>query len=201
MIRKILAFLIAYGLGNFASATILGKVAIGKDIRTMGSGNSGTTNAFRVLGPKLGALTFVLDFFKGAFAVWLGQAIAGSSGANFALLGVVLGHIWPVAFKFKGGKGIATAAGALAMINSKYFFSLLAIFFVAFLLTRTVSVGSIAAAISAVVLSFVIIGTEDMVRLIIIWIIVAIVLGKHLSNIKRLIRGEEKPINFKRKLD
>lgn len=201
MIRNLIAILLAYALGNISSATILGKLITGKDIRTMGSGNPGTTNALRVFGPKIGALTFVLDFFKGVLAVWLASKIAGNLGANLALLAVVVGHIWPVAFGFKGGKGIATAAGALIMIDAKYLLALLAIFFVAVLITRIVSVGSIAAAISAVILSLIMLGTGDMGRLIIIWILVAIVIGKHWGNIQRLIRGEEKPISFKRKLD
>lgn len=201
MIRNIIALLIAYALGNISSATILGKLIVGKDIRTLGSGNPGTTNALRVFGPKIGALTFVLDFFKGILAVWLGSKIAGNSGANLALFAVVIGHIWPLAFGFKGGKGIATAAGALIMIDAHYLLSLLAIFIIAVLLTRIVSVGSIAAAIGAVILSFTMLGTDDIFRLIVIWTLVAIVIGKHWGNIQRLVRGEEKPINFKRKLD
>ena len=88
--------------------------ARGIDIKSEGSGNAGTTNALRVMGKKAGAVTLVVDVLKGAVAVLLGNLVCGHLCAMFCVLAAMLGHIWPVFYRFKGGKGVSTAFGAVS---------------------------------------------------------------------------------------
>ena len=116
MVKLVIAFLIAYFIGNISPSTIMAR-AKGIDIKKEGSGNAGTTNALRVMGKKAGAITLVVDIIKGVAAVLIGLALAGQMGAYGCALPVMLGHIWPILLRFKGGKGIATSFGALLAIN------------------------------------------------------------------------------------
>ena len=88
-----------------------------QDIHKEGSGNAGTTNALRVMGKKAGVITLVVDVLKGTIAVLIGFLLAGSAGEAWCVLAVFCGHVWPVFYKFKGGKGVATAFGALLGLN------------------------------------------------------------------------------------
>ena len=112
----VLALIIAYLLGNISPSTLLAK-AKGIDIHKEGSGNAGTTNALRVMGKKAGVITLVVDVLKGTIAVLIGFLLAGSAGEAWCVLAVFCGHVWPVFYKFKGGKGVATAFGALLGLN------------------------------------------------------------------------------------
>ena len=116
MIKMVIAFLIAYFIGNISPSTIMGRRS-GIDIKKEGSGNAGTTNALRVLGKKAAVITLCVDVLKGVVAVLIGSFAAGSVGAYGCALCVILGHIWPMVYKFKGGKGIATSFGTLLALN------------------------------------------------------------------------------------
>lgn len=111
----VLAILAAYLIGNISPAIILGKLS-GVDIKKEGSGNAGTTNVLRVLGKKAAFITLVIDIAKGFLAVRLGMLFGYETGAVCAVA-VFCGHIWPCFYRFKGGKGVATAFGALLAIN------------------------------------------------------------------------------------
>ena len=113
---RILAVVIAYLIGNISPSILLAK-AKGIDIRKEGSGNAGTTNALRVMGKKAGAITLIVDVLKGTAAVLLGLLLAGHVGAMWCVVAVFCGHVWPVFFGFRGGKGVATAFGALMGLN------------------------------------------------------------------------------------
>jgi len=115
--------LLAYFIGSISPSILLAK-SKGVDIKKEGSGNAGTTNTLRVLGPKAAVVTLIIDVCKGFLAVFIGgyfTAYAGVFVMNQTMylcaVGVVLGHIWPIFFKFKGGKGIATAFGAILAVN------------------------------------------------------------------------------------
>ena len=185
--------IIAYLLGSISPSTILGRLA-GVDIKKEGSGNAGTTNALRVLGKKAALITLVVDICKGVIAVLLGS-ISGPLCSYICALAVFVGHIWPVFFKFKGGKGVATAFGAILAVNWKVGLLALAIAVILTVITKRMSVGSIAAAVGMVVLAVVF---EKA-----FWpygaVIAVIIIIKHRGNIKRLIKGEEPPISFKKK--
>ncbi len=198
----IFVLIAAYLIGNIMPAIIIGKI-YGVDIKREGSGNAGTTNALRVLGKKAAALTLLIDISKGVIGVNLGclaartELLTGWWQDNFAFLcaiAVFAGHIWPVFFKFKGGKGVATAFGALTAISPALGFSALAVVVIVVLITRRMSAGSVIGALSAPFLTY-------------LWIpaflpyacvMILIVLYKHKANIQRLMKGEEPKLNFKK---
>ena len=194
---SVLACVAAYFLGNISPAIVVSRAIGGEegDIRKHGSGNPGTTNMLRTYGTKAAAVTLLIDCLKGVAAVLIGRTVGGESLAYLCAFLVVIGHMWPVCWGFKGGKGIATGLGILLAINPLYGLSELGIAVIAFVAFRMVSPGSIAAAI----------GLPILARYFapgFFWY--AVVLGilviyRHKSNIKKLINHEESKINFKKK--
>lgn len=176
----------AYLIGNISPSILMAR-AKGIDIRKEGSGNAGTTNALRVMGKKAGAITLVVDVLKGTCAVLLGGLLAGHVGMMLCVVAVFCGHVWPVFFGFKGGKGVATAFGALMGLNPLLGLSTLAVVVIGVLISRRMSVGSISGAVAFPFLAlfferdFVLLGG----------ILAVIVLIKHRANIARLVKGEE----------
>jgi len=117
-VTAIVIILVAYGLGCFSTAYYLVRWRTGQDIRTIGSGNVGAKNVYRVLGIPGFAITFLGDVLKGSIAVWLALAFKLSAlGILLAMLGVVAGHIWPAPLKFRGGKGASTALGTILVFD------------------------------------------------------------------------------------
>lgn len=191
MLKLILAYLIAYFIGNISPSTIIGRRS-GIDIKQEGSGNAGTTNALRVLGKKAAVITLCVDVLKGVAAVLIGSFAAGSLGAYGCALCVILGHIWPMLYKFKGGKGIATSFGALIALNPLLALIELGIVAAVTLLSKRMSAGSIAGLIC---LPFICIFMEPgfVTAAAVISVIMII---KHRANIVRLIHGEEPKLSF-----
>ncbi|MDD6707842.1 acyl-phosphate glycerol-3-phosphate acyltransferase [Eubacterium pyruvativorans] len=190
----VIAMIVAYLLGNISPSTILGRMH-GIDIKKEGSGNAGATNTLRVLGPRAAAVTFLVDVMKGVMAVILAEQMAGPAAGRWACLFVMLGHVWPVVLRFRGGKGVAVSFGAILAVNWKLALLLLLIVVVAVVITRKVSFGSIAACVSFPVLGY-FLEREFMP----VGVIMAlIILYAHRSNIGRLMRGEENSIHFSRK--
>jgi glycerol-3-phosphate acyltransferase PlsY len=185
--------IIAYFIGNISPSILISK-ASGFDIRSKGSGNAGTTNMLRVMGKKAAAITLIVDIFKGVTAVLLGHIAGGEALAVICGLAVFLGHIWPVVYGFKGGKGIATAFGVLTSLSYAVALIALAIAALGFVAAKRVSVGSLMAAVCLPFIAYFYMPDY-------IWafaIMAVIVILKHRSNIKRLIKGEEPKISFKR---
>lgn len=197
---------VSYLLGSLPSGYLVGK-AHGKDLRKEGSGNIGATNAVRVLGKKWGYVVFAMDFLKGCFAVRL--AIGGyflvhpaPTGEDASICGIlaavvcILGHIFPVWLKFKGGKGIATAAGIiLALFPLVAFVASVSAWVILFFVTRYVSVASIGGSsmlpFSLTVLYILHLGQVDL-WLVGTGVVMAIMtVGRHWSNIRRLMNGTE----------
>lgn len=196
MVKLALTLVIGYLLGSISSGVLLSRTLGHEDIRTKGSGNSGTTNMLRVMGKKLATLTFLGDMLKGIVAVLIGAALAGGkSGELVGAVGAVLGHNFPIFFGFKGGKGIATSFGCLLFIYPAQALAAFAVFLALVLVTRYVSVGSIGAAVTMPI--FVITTTpKDPV----VWSC-AVFLGllaiwRHKANVKRLLDGTESKISF-----
>ena len=186
----VIAVISAYLIGNISPAIILGKMS-GIDIKKEGSGNAGTTNALRVLGKKAAVITLVVDILKGVLAVQLGMLCGYEAGALCALA-VFCGHIWPCLYKFKGGKGVATAFGALLSINWMLALSALAIVACGLLISKRMSVGSLLGAATFPI-------TCHFMEPDFFWIgcvMALIVLLKHRSNIIRLFKGEEPPMGI-----
>ena len=133
LFAALLTALCGYLLGSISFAVIVSKTMFGQDVRDYGSGNAGMTNILRVYGKKPAAFTLIGDFLKGAVAVLLGRMIfgwlgvVGSDGAHLAGLCALLGHLYPLYFGFRGGKGILTAVGIIAVIDPLVFLGLLLI--------------------------------------------------------------------------
>ena len=192
----VISIVIAYFLGNISPATLLAR-AVGKDIKKEGSGNAGTTNALRVLGKKAALITLIVDIGKGVLAVKIGFAIAGPFAAMYCALAAFIGHIWPVMFKFKGGKGVAVAFGAILGVNWQLALLALLVVVVVVALTRMVSFGSITAAASFPVFAYFI--EPDFFY--IGFVMAALLIYAHRGNIKRILKGEESRLSFGKKAD
>jgi len=190
---------LAYLLGSFPTAYIAGRWLKGLDIREHGSGNVGTTNAFRVLGKGPGTVVFIIDFLKGALPVYFFKISSlGALSSSAALLAVgmaaLLGHVYTPFLRFKGGKGIATGAGMLAVGFPALFAIALLVWIVTFAITRIVSTSSMGAAIALAIASAVL--GYHLQTVLIFTAIAGFVFWTHRSNIGRLLRGEEgKPVN------
>ncbi len=189
----LLALIAAYFIGNISPATLIAKAA-GLDIRKEGSGNPGTTNVLRVLGKKAAVGTLLIDVLKGVAAVELGRIAGNEWLAVLCGFVVFIGHIWPVCFHFKGGKGIATAFGVLLAVNPVVGLLCLAVALLGALVSKRMSIGSIAGAIALPIL----IGYFEPEFVWVFFAMAVIVIIKHRANLKRIIKGEEPKLNFKK---
>ena len=188
----ILSAVIAYILGSIPNAFIIGKYFFDTDIRTLGSGNVGSTNALRNFGKKAGIATLILDALKGFLAVLIANKLAGTNGMAIGLLFVVLGHMYSLFLHFKSGKGVATAFGALIYIDIKFVLILLAIFLIVVFTSRMVSLGSILGALSAIIIGYFYFRPSNIYWSILI--MAALIIYKHRSNIQRIRNHKESKI-------
>jgi acyl phosphate:glycerol-3-phosphate acyltransferase len=201
MLTKLVISIVAYLLGSIPFGLILVRIFRREDIRTLGSGNIGATNVVRSGAKGLGAATFVLDAVKGYAAVYFaGIVMHGSShgipalqnAEALAALCATLGQMFPVWLGFKGGKGVATAFGVFLAITPLSAFAALAVFTVAVLISKYVSVASLLAAVTVPVCAFLVFPTErTWLSSAVIVIIPLLVIAKHRKNIERLIKGSE----------
>lgn len=181
----------AYLIGSLSSAVVLCKVAGLPDPRTQGSGNPGATNVLRIGGKKLAATVLIIDVLKGVIPVIIGRLL----GMDQVLLAAIallafLGHLYPVFFQFKGGKGVATALGAFLALSPLLALAGLMTWLVMFLISRISSLSAICAALLTPVYSLWLIDSV-MARWLIL-IISLLLVWRHRSNIQRLLSGEEK---------
>ena len=186
--------LLAYLIGSFSSAYVVGRVFKKIDITKLGSGNPGTTNAMRVMGKKFGLITFALDFLKGMLASLLGIYLYGYYGGLLASLFVVIGHNWPVFFNFKGGKGIAATIASLAILQFPLTLISVLIGVLVAAITRYVSLGSIVFLTINFILSFSGIIKIDIYTQLTYFLLFVLGLYRHRANIKRLINKTENRI-------
>ncbi|GGI72172.1 glycerol-3-phosphate acyltransferase [Polymorphobacter multimanifer] len=190
---QLIWFLPGYLLGSIPFGLLLTRM-IGIDIRSVGSGNIGTTNVLRTGNKRLAAATLLLDAGKGAAAVLLARYFAGDGAAMLAGLAAFIGHVWPVWLKFRGGKGVATLLGvALAAVPLAGLAALLT-WLGGALLTRFSSVGGMAAAVAAPLAALAMGKTHSAITLA---IMAAILIWKHRDNIVRLRAGTESRIGAK----
>lgn len=188
----LLIVIISYLLGSIPAGFIIGKVFYKTDIRTLGSGNVGATNAFRNFGKTTGFITFVFDFLKGAIACYLGRKIGADLGQALAFFFVVIGHMYSFILKFKAGKGVATAFGSLLAIDFRFALILLVIFIGIVGVFRIVSLASVIVAILGALIGLFWFGISYISFAIIL--VASLIVYKHKSNIVRLKKGEEKRI-------
>lgn len=202
---KIIAlFFLAYLLGSIPSGVWIGKVFFKKDIRQFGSGNSGATNTFRVLGPKAGVVALAVDILKGTLATSL-PVLFDITSVNPLWFGVcaILGHTFPVFARFKGGKAVATSAGMLLGYSPIFFIYSASIFVVCLFLTSTVSLTSMISAtlitLSTIFIPMVapfILSEQDWLLTVIALAVSAFIFFRHRENIKRIRNGTESRIPF-----
>lgn len=183
-----------YLIGSISVSILLSRLAFGSDVRTQGSGNAGAANVARVLGFGAGALTFLGDFAKGVLAIWLGGLLMGSLGACIAGIACLLGHCFPVYFRFRGGKAVSTGAAVALMLDWRLLLIAVAAFALAALLFRTASVSSMTAAVAVAVCAPFF--THDAALLTLSTFAALLVLVMHRANIRRLLDGSEPKFHF-----
>lgn len=212
------AALISYLLGSISFAVLFSKLFAKKDVRDEGSGNAGMTNVLRTIGKLPAVLTLVCDLLKAIAAIFISRWIFSylpfnemvNVGAYVGGIAVVIGHIYPVFFNFRGGKGVLTCAGVFLVLDWKLCLVSIAIFLIVTLLTGYVSLGSIlsmaAAPISTLIVGLTLRADVLMTRTV-IWqtiflcIIAGISIFMHRSNIKRLLNGTENCFKKKKKTE
>jgi glycerol-3-phosphate acyltransferase PlsY len=198
----IIAVIAAYLLGSIPTAVWVGKAFHGVDVREHGSGNAGTTNTIRVLGWKTGIPVLIIDMAKGWLAamlpVILKIAPPGSAMlTNLQILtGVIaiVGHIFPVYAGFRGGKGVATVAGAMLAIHPFLTLASFGVFLIVLVITGIVSVSSMSMGIAFPILLFTLFSTPSLFFKIFSVLVAVALLVTHRNNIKRLLKGEEKKL-------
>ncbi|WP_213467996.1 glycerol-3-phosphate 1-O-acyltransferase PlsY [Staphylococcus epidermidis] len=198
----IVMLILSYLIGSFPSGLIIGKLFFKKDIRQYGSGNTGATNSFRVLGRPAGFIVTFLDIFKGFitvfFPLWFpvhADGVISTFFTNGLIVGLfaILGHVYPIYLKFNGGKAVATSAGVVLGVNPILLLILAIIFFSVLKIFKYVSLSSIIAAISCVIGSIII---HDYILLAVSGIVSIILIIRHKSNIVRIFKGEEPKIKW-----
>ena len=192
--------LLGYCIGGINPAFIISKIK-GFDIRKSGTGNAGASNAAITMGKKFGVLIAVLDIFKAAAAVFIAAKLFPQLGIAKIITGAscVLGHIFPVLMKFRGGKGLACLAGFILAYDIKFFAILLAIELVLALTLDYICVIPITGSIIFTV--YYAITAKDHIGIIILAVIAVIILIKHISNLKKIHEGTEVHISFLWKKD
>ena len=183
----------AYLVGSLDFAVVVAR-ARGLDIYDVGSGNPGTSNVLRTMGKGAAALTLIGDVLKGVISAAMGFVVAGEAGAAAAGLFAVAGHCYPIFHRFKGGKGVATAAGLLIWLIPRAALVLIAIWALLVVVTRVASIGSLTVMVLAVPAAWI----EDIGTAALLWLLATVVLVtyRHKGNIGRLLgSGEQKVIS------
>ncbi|MFW5628763.1 MAG: glycerol-3-phosphate 1-O-acyltransferase PlsY [Candidatus Cloacimonadaceae bacterium] len=195
--------IIAYFLGSIPFGYIVAKLFFKEDIRASGSGNIGATNAMRQFGTVVGVIVLLLDILKGVAAVLIAKHLLPSGSPEIALSAffAIIGHVFPVWLGFKGGKGVAVAAGVFLALTPFTVLGALACFIIVVAISRYVSLGSLAAATVLGISNTIIelkLDTPDYALLILIWIAVIMIFVMHRENIARLKNKNENKITFKK---
>ncbi len=200
--NEVLLIVLAYLIGSIPTAVWVSKVLFGFDIREYGSGNSGATNTYRVLGPKWGTFVMVADMLKAIIAVKLAFLLPNSFDNDIYLvnmqlglgLAAVLGHIFPVWAEFRGGKGVACLFGMVLGIQPNVALCCVGVFILVLYLTRWVSLSSILASIAFPIFILVIFNEPEKLYRIFAITVAMLVLLTHQKNIGRLIKGSESKV-------
>lgn len=201
--------IISYVLGSVNCGIIISKLIHKKDIRAFGSGNAGATNVYRTFGAKSGVIVLFGDMAKGVIAILLAQLAIKYFGAAdytlyFAGLLCVLGHMFPVFFKFKGGKGVATTTGIILFTEPLVFIIMFIVFFLIAFLFKYISLASIVAAAAYTLGVMLLVCIEQpvlemlIIRIVVSFIIGSLIIFSHRENIKRIKDGTEKKFKVRR---
>jgi glycerol-3-phosphate acyltransferase PlsY len=190
---------VSYLFGSVQFGYLISKYIYKIDITKKGSGNTGGTNVIRVVGMLPGITSFVFDFLKGFLSALLAREFFMEDAlmiAIFAGLAAIIGHNWPVFFRFRGGKGVASSVGVLFACFPMLGIATLFVFFGVVLVSRYVSIASMSAAAAATILAFAF--RMDLEAMIYCSIATLLIILRHFSNIKRLVKGTENKISLGR---
>ena len=194
------AILLAYFLGAIPFGVVLATLWGGRDIRKSGSGNIGATNVARVVGPLAGTLTLVFDIAKGAGAVLLAEKLSNGSAKWMMIAGIaaLVGHCFPVWLKFKGGKGVATAAGVFLVLSPLACLAAIMLFLLVVIFWRYVSLGSVCAAAAMPLLIYLLWAGRHAPLSVTAGASAAalLIIYQHRGNLQRLLEGAEPKFSF-----
>jgi glycerol-3-phosphate acyltransferase PlsY len=197
----------SYLLGSVPTGYLLIRFFLHQDIRSVGSGNIGATNVLRSGGKGLGAATFLLDVLKGCAAVWLGGFLGAllapgeplRNAQAIAALFAVIGHVFTVWLRFKGGKGVSTAFGVFLVSSPWAALAAISVFIVVLALSRYVSLASILGALSFPFFAWLLVsGDKTPLFIAVQFIVAALIIVKHHQNIRRLLAGTESRFGAKK---
>lgn len=190
----VLAILLGYFLGSIPFGLLLVRAVHGEDVRASGSGNIGATNVAR-RSPALGVLTLLLDAGKGLTAVLIARALFQGShprlGMTLAAFCAIIGHLFPLWLRFRGGKGVATGLGSFALIVPKSVLCVAAVFVLAVAVFRYISLGSVLAATAFPVVIWALHEYEDPRQFVLIVVACLLIIWKHRGNLARIFQGVE----------
>jgi glycerol-3-phosphate acyltransferase PlsY len=189
IVEVLLVISLSYILGSIPSGIIFAKIFKLKDLRTIGSGNTGTTNVLRTGNYTAAALTLILDFGKACLAIYLSQ-IVNEKLILISSLAILIGHIFPLWLKFKGGKGFACYLGIIFMINFYLFIFISLIWLITFFARRISSLSALLSCLSCVLISIIYFNSN----IVLVVLLTLLIFVTHLENIKRLINGTETKI-------
>ncbi len=193
--KEVLVVLLCYLIGSIPFSYLFGRIFGKVDVRSRGSGNVGATNVLRTTGVKVALLALAGDLFKGYFAAWLGFQMGGPVMLVLCPFAAVCGHCCSVFLKFRGGKGVATAAGTILFLAPEIFLILLILLVLIVVFSGYVSLASI---IAASIFPILVIAFDKSLAHIVVSILIALtVIYKHRANIVRLRNGTEAKINEK----
>ncbi|MBQ9429275.1 MAG: glycerol-3-phosphate 1-O-acyltransferase PlsY [Clostridia bacterium] len=197
----LLCILLPYLLGSVNFALVISKIFYKDDIRKYGSGNAGMTNMLRTYGKGAALFTLLCDMLKAVISVWFGIFVFGILGGYIAGLFCIIGHSFPIYFKFKGGKGVATTAAMILTLDPICFCALFILFILIVLITRYVSLGSIMGMLLYPVLTYRLATWGKGFPVLISFLVAVFVIFMHRENIKRLLHHSENKISFSKKKD
>lgn len=193
MMAIMIQMFIAYLLGSIPAGVWAGQLFYQKDIRDYGSGNTGATNTFRILGPKAGTVALIVDVLKGTVATLIPIYLNTDIHPIFIGVFAILGHIYSVYIQFKGGKAVATTAGVVLALHPIFLLIFLGVFLITLLTTSMVSVASMLAVLLAAIGSLFL---NDPIFSIVIWVLAFFIIYLHRENISRLRKGTESRVPF-----
>lgn len=198
VIFLILSFVVvavqAYMLGSLNFALIISKRKFSDDVRNHGSGNAGMTNMLRTYGKSAAAFTLLGDAVKAALAILIGGLFNGMIGGYVAGFFCILGHMYPIYYKFKGGKGVVTSAVMILMLDWRVFLVLLVLFLLIVASTKYMSLGSIMGILVYPLLLYRFNGPG--INILFAFAIAVLVIFKHKDNIRRLLEHKENKLSF-----
>lgn len=208
MLTYIIIFsILSYLIGSFSSAVWFGRWFWNTDVREFGSKNAGATNTFRVLGAKAGLIVFVFDVLKSFASIQLVRLVPELQQNSELYIQIkilfgacaIIGHIFPVFSQFRGGKGVASMLGFIIAIHPLAAGITFGVFLIVFLISRIVSLSSISAALAFPFIIYFLEKGNSLTLTIFSITATCLIILTHLKNIKRLLKGEEKPISFSKK--